>query len=222
MTTIELVYNAIKDQCPPIEKTIYPNEICAFTGKVTDCVLLSECVSDNFCGHNNLKIPSSPYASIDAYQALHYKDQRSSSWFCDGQTFEKLDRKGVRTKVFQEEMPNAWSGYATTSYKKHGVLATKLNSLNQRIWTFETKIVNCSDWQQLNDWWLTLNDFLEKNISRSIMENLDCPPYVLEKIGWTVYQAFRKWAKDKYLSNLYCFLVYLLPSQEELKERGKR
>lgn len=219
MTTIELIYNAIKNEANnDINKlVVYPKQICAFTGQVADCVRLLDCVSSNFVRHNQLLAPNSIYASIQAYQVLHYKNQRSSSWFCDGKSFQTLDRKLVRQMVLKPDMPNTWAGYATTSYKKHGALACKVNTGNQRVWQFEEVPVDCSNMEKTMEYWNTLNHFLRLNISRTIMESLECPPYILEKIGIKTYYEFRKWAENKYLSPLYSFLVYLLPSQEELK-----
>lgn len=49
------------------------------------------------------------------------------------------------------------------------------------------------------------------------MESLDAPPGVMKSIPVSLWMDFAQWAKDKYLSSLYRFLCYLLPSKDELK-----
>jgi hypothetical protein len=145
------------------------------------------------------------------------KPERMSSWFCDGQTFQELDRIGVREMMFREELPSNWAAYATTSYKKHGSLLAKVNTGSHRFWLFEERQVDCSDMVQVRDWWKVLNGALRNGIGRTVLESLDCPPYLMRTVGLSTWMAFELWAKDKYLSALYAFLCYLLPSQEELK-----
>jgi len=159
------------------------------------------------------ELPAEP----DAYYALKFKWERMNSWFCDGVTFERLTRQDVRAKVFQDAMPEQWSGYATTSYKKHGALNAKVNTGVQRIWLFETRLVDCTDMANVREWWEVLNTALRAGIGRSVLESLECPTFVMSKVGLTTWLEFEEWARPKYLSALYAFLCYLLPSQEELK-----
>jgi len=155
--------------------------------------------------------------SIDAYYAMKFKWERMNSWFTDGVVFQRLTRQDVRTRVFQSDMPEQWSAYATTSYKKHGALNAVINTRGSRIWLFEMRRVDCSDMAHVTDWWQTLNIALRAGIGRSILESLVCPPFVMNKVGLHIWMEFQQWARDKYLSGLYAFLCYLLPSQEELK-----
>jgi len=155
--------------------------------------------------------------SADAYYALKFKWERMGSWFCDGITFERLTRQDVRTKVFQERMPERWTAYATTSYKKHGSLIAKVNTHDKRMWLFEMRLVDCTNMPQVNEWWNILNAALRAGIGRSVLESLDCPAYVIQKVGLSTWLEFEQWARSKNQSSLYAFLCYLLPSQEELK-----
>jgi len=195
--------------------------ICALTGLETDCVERKEAIGKSFTNIDTLACPNSQYVSIDALYGLKYKWCRAGSWFCDGNTFERLDRLGVRRKVFQVEMPEKWTAYATTSYKKHGELLAKVNTGKQRIWLFEMRLVDCSDMSKVTEWWDILNAALRNGIGRTTMEKCDCPPYLMQKIGLSMWLNFEKWARDRYLSSLYAFLCYLLPSQEELKNENK-
>lgn len=194
--------------------------ICALTGLDAECVERKNAIGKSFTNIDTLACPNSQHVSIDALYGLKYKWCRAGSWFCDGATFERLDRVGVRNKVFQAEMPPMWTAYATTSYKKHGELLAKVNTGNQRIWLFEMRLVNCSDVVKVNEWWNILNVALRNGIGRTSMEKCDCPPYLMQKVGLKTWLDFHNWAKDKYLSALYSFLCYLLPSQAELKNEA--
>lgn len=203
--------------------------ICALTGQETLCLPRKEVLGKSFTNIDRLAVPESEYVSCDVYIAWNYgyksreeakknrTPERGASWFCDGETFQELTRQDVRTKVFQSEMPEKWTGYATTSYKKHGSLVAKVNTGKQRVWAFETRVVDCTDMQKVKGYWDILNIALRAGIGRSVMETLNCPPFLIGKVGLKTWIEFEAWAKDKYLSALYSFLCYLLPSQEELK-----
>jgi hypothetical protein len=194
--------------------------VCAITGIAGDCVPRNELLGKSFTNLDLLARPDSPMVSADAFYALKFKWERMSSWICDGNTFEKLDRKGVRQKALQRIMPEMWIAYATTSYKKHGVLNTKVNTGRQRIWLFETRLVDMSDIGKAVEWWGVLNIALRAGIGRSVLESLECPPFVIGKVGVKTWMEFEAWARPRYLSALYAFLCYLLPSQEELKNEA--
>lgn len=212
--------------CEPV------NEICALTGQADLCLPRKEVLGKAFTNIDLLANPGSDYISCDVFTAWNYgfktkagakmdkRPERMSSWFCDGETFQELTRQDVRAKVFQSEMPEKWTAYATTSYKKHGSLIAKVNTGKQRIWAFETRVVDCSDMQKVKGYWDVLNIALRAGIGRSVMESLNCPPFLINKVGLKTWMEFESWAKDKYLSALYSFLCYLLPSQEELKNES--
>jgi hypothetical protein len=218
MHTVNLISAAIANHedrptlpCKPIYGT------CAITGIDGACVPREKLFGKSFTNSDLLAHPDSNMVSVDAYYALKFKWERKNSWFTDGNTFERLTRKDVRTKVFQDSMPPQWSAYATTSYKKHGALNTKINTAHQRIWLFEMRQVDCSDMAVVSEWWGILNVALQAGIWKSIMGSLECPPFVMSKIGLKNWLRFESWARPKYLSALYSFLRYLLPSKEELK-----
>jgi hypothetical protein len=112
-----------------------------------------------------------------------------------------------------------WIGYITTSYKKHGVINCKLNKQGQNIWLFENRLVDASDNEKTLCWWVTLNYYLKLGFSRSILESLNCPPFLIQKLGFKNWTALHSWAQDKYKSALYSLLLYFLPSQEEMKKQ---
>jgi hypothetical protein len=194
--------------------------ICCLLGIETMCVSRKYAFSSNFTSLDLLKAPDSQHLSVDAFLALKYKWERSSSWFCDGETFYCLDRLGVREWVLREKMPKLWTGYATTSYKKHGALKSKISSGHKRIWLFENTLVYCTPYNRMMDWWGLLNDALRAGLGRSILESLDCPTFVMQKVGIEKWLTYEKWARIHYQTPLYQFLCYLLPSQEELKQEA--
>lgn len=206
--------------------------ICAITGEYGLCVPRKQLLGKSFTNGDLLARPESDMVSVDAYYALKFKWERMNSWFCDGKTFERLTRQDVRAKVFQPDMPEIWCAYATMNYKKHGALSTKINIGRSRIWLFDRKplkvknisylpgglrSIDCTDMAKVNEWWNILNEILCLGLGRAILESLDCPPFVMSKVGLTTWLEFEAWARPKYLSSLYAFLCYLLPSQEELK-----
>ena len=223
MHPVSLIASAIKQdkECPVLPIVGTRNTVslqqCAITGLSGQCIPRKELLGKSFTNHDVLSAPHSAYVSIDAYRALKYKWERMTSWFCDGTTFVRLNRLGVRDKVFQAEMPEKWAAYATTSYKKHGALYAKVNTGNRRVWLFEMRLVDLSDKNQVDEWWQALNAALRAGIGRSVLESLVCPPFLIGKIGLKRWMEFEQWAQPKYSSALYAFLCYLLPSQEELK-----
>lgn len=218
MTPVNLIASAIQADPERPELPCEPRDgVCAVTGMAGACVPRKELFGKSFTNGDILARPDSDFVSVDAFLALKYKWERMSSWFCDGKTFQRLDRQGVRAKVFQPEMPEQWTAYATTSYKKHGALNAVVNTATRRVWLFEMRRVDLSDLTQVMEWWGVLNVALRAGIGRSVMETLDCPPFVIAKVGLQTWLTFEAWARPRYLSALYAFLCYLLPSQEELK-----
>lgn len=231
MTAITLIYQALQRQgkhlpelpCNPV------TAVCAVTGEETLCVPRKDVLGSSFTNANLLTAPNSAFVGVAVLSVWEYgyktaadkerdkRPERMSSWFCNGETFEELDRQGVRAKVFQSDMPPVWTAYATTSYKKHGSLKARINTGDKRVWLFEERLVDCSDMERVNEWWSVLNQALRDGFGRSVLESLQCPPYLIAKNGVSKWQAVEAWGRDKVNSALYAFLCYLLPSQEELK-----
>jgi hypothetical protein len=206
-------------ECPalPCEPT---QGICAITGAAGECIPRKKLLGKSFTNGDMLARPDSEMVSADAYYALKFKWERMSSWICDGTTFTRLNRQGVRQYALSENTPPIWAAYATTSYKKHGSLNAKVNTGKSRVWLFETRQADLTDMAQVKEWWDVLNTALRAGIGRSVLESLECPPFVIGKVGLKTWLDFEAWARPRYLSALYAFLCYLLPSQEELKNEA--
>lgn len=185
------------------------------TGRTGQTTARANAIKTTFTRLDLLRAPDSQRASLAVYVSLSYKWGRMSSWIADGTTFKRLDRIGVRNAVFGDLPETQWIGYATTSYKKHGVLLTPVNSGDRRVWAFENEVVSLSgDWLE---WWRILNQMLRAGFGRSVLETLECPAFLMRKNGLQAWMDFEAWAEPKYKTALYRFLCFLLPSQEELK-----
>jgi len=220
--------------------------ICAVTGVETECLPRNKIIGSSFTDNQMLVAPNSKFISVDTFIAWFFGyygkegskrlkcPERMSSWlvtknqdannppYFDG--FYELDRQGVRDFVINYLVKGymiddeIWSIYVTTSYKKHGSLYTKVNTGNKAIVRFEMLDVDCSDREKLMEIWNRLNIEIRKGFGRSILETLECPISVINKIGLEDWVYFEQWAKPLFRSPLYKFMCYLLPSQAELKE----
>lgn len=212
MHPIHLIYSNLQ---PPDIETI--DGVCCITGKHGPCIPRKDLLGKSFTNSDLLKCPESEFVGIDVYTVMKHRPTRSS-WFCDEKEFIPLTRLTVREMVFQKEMPPIWAAYATTSFKKHGALKTKINTGKIRIWLFEERLVDCTDIKKVRAWFGIMDQALRAGISRPVIESLECAPFVIEKIGLKNWLDFERWARPKYQSALYSFMAYLLPSQQELKD----
>jgi len=212
----------IDDPDRPVMPGDIESGICAVTGQLCSTIQRDLLLGKSFTDGSLLAAPGSDRVGLNAYLALKYKWERMSSWICDGKTFSRLDRQGVRSAVFSKSPELPWCSYATTSYKKHGSLRTPINSGGQRIWLFESRLVDCTDFQKMMEIWDRLNIELRRGFGRSILESADCPVYLIQKIGMREWIDFERWATPIKNSSLYAFMCYLLPSQEELKNEKNR
>jgi hypothetical protein len=217
MHAIEMIASALtKSDAPFPDNTNI--ETCAITGKRTLCIPRNILLKKGFTNEAILKAPLSKWVSVDAYRVLRYRPERSWSWICNGRRFVKLKKKEVRNIVIGQKYPKVWVGYVTTSYKKHGSLWTRVNSGINRIWRFEALDVDCGDHQRLIDIWYRLNIEIRNGIGKKSMETLTCSAVALRYIGHKRWIDFERWARPISASPLYRFLVYLLPSQKELRD----
>lgn len=191
--------------------------VCCVTGDTGPAIPRPHLFGSSFCDQAVLRAPESPMVSVAAWVALKYRWERMSSWLCDGEEFIRLDRQSVRTHVLEGVDKTRWSGYITTSYKKHGSLRAPVNSGRRQVWLFEMRLVDCSDRARVAEWWRVMTQAQLDGVSRTSQESLDMPPGIIKIVGIPVWEAFRSWARDKWQSPLYQLLCYLLPSKEELK-----
>lgn len=219
MIAIDLIAAALPQETPP-EAPV--EGVCCVTGATCPTINRKHAIKPSFTNLDLLRAPDSDRTGVAAWRALTYKWERMSSWACNGETFERLDRKGVRGLVLsRDEIALPCAYYATTSYKKHGSLRAPANPPGRRVWLFETRLVDCSDMDAVADTWARLRAAQDAGIPRPLIEHLDITPGYMAKIGWRVWRDFEAWARPRMLSPLYQFLTYLLPSQEELRNADK-
>lgn len=220
MHTVDLIAAALGDTSspPPVELV---EGVCCVTGDVTQCVPRKLLFGKSFTNGDLLRAPHSPHVGVTAWRALTCQWERMGSWYCDGVTFRRLTRVEVRDLVLAGGYEGVWSGYATTSYKKHGSLRTPVNSGGMRVWLFEMARVDCSDHDRLLSIWERLNRELRSGIGRSALETVEPNSWVLKAVGYARWRDFERWARPIRHAPLYQFLCYLLPSQEELKQEAK-
>lgn len=226
MHPVDLIANAIKNYSDIYipEKTETEIGTCCITGIECQTIKRKDILSGNFTNNDILKSPESDRIGISASIALKYRPERSS-WFCNEKEFIRFDKNLFRD-MFLNGVKNSkyWAIYITTSYKKHGALVTKINSLengNKRKygwWRFEMLDVDATDGKKNKRWYNIIFNALKDGLGRSIIETLDCPAWLIKKFGIGKWLRFYKWAKDNYQSPLYKLCCYLLPSQEDLKK----
>ena len=223
MHPVELIANAIKDyhEIEIPKKTEL--DICCVTGEKCQTISRKEVLSSNFTNYDILKSPESDRIGIAATMSLKYRPERSS-WFVNEKEFIRFDKNLFRDMFLNGvKKSKYWAIYITTSYKKHGALVTKINSCSNGnirkygYWRFEQLNVDASDGQKNKFWYNKISEAMENGIGRTIIESLECPPFLIKKIGISKWIEFEKWARNKYQSPLYKLCCYLLPSQKELK-----
>lgn len=218
MTAIELVAKALTKSVEAEPLPCDPADgVCCVTGIEGPAIPRKGLIGASFTDQEALKRPDSKSVSVDAYITLKHKWQRMSSWYCDGERFQRLDRLGVRSLVINGVNAPIWAGYATTSYKKHGALRAAVGGGSKQIWRFEGINVDVSDRERVLEVWRTLNRFLLLGIGRPSLEAGRCAPVAVRIAGVAAAMEFEQWAGPIYRSSIYQFLCYLLPSQEELK-----
>ncbi len=230
MSAIPLLYGVLPDRKPPEPAKL---GLCCVLGTEGPSIDRKHAIKTSFTNLDLLRAPNSDRVSLAAWRVLTHSEPAAegkkrdtfplmqSSWFVSHEMgLVKLDRIGVRRLVIEGiRAQGPWAGYVTTSYKKHGALRAPLNTGEPQRWLFELDVVDCSDRQKVQDWWQIMRATRTAGIPRPVMESLDCSVHLMSK-HLRLWLDFERWARDKWQSPLYRFLTYLLPSQEELKERA--
>jgi hypothetical protein len=228
MHAVDLIAQAVGASAPllPCEPVL---GICAVTGDETLCLPRKEVLGPSFTNLDGLRAPQSPMIGVNVYTAWFYGyktdpskkrlkcPERMSCWICDGKEFRELSRVDIRHLVINGVQSEIWAAYVTTSYKKHGSLWAKVNKGPRGIWRFEGVDADCRNHDAVLEYWDKMNNVLDSGIGRSVIESLNCPPFVIKKTGIKTWMDFDRWARPIYQSGLYQFIAYLLPSKEERK-----
>jgi hypothetical protein len=208
--------------------------ICCVTGNLTDTIARKQLLGTTFLDLNLLAAHDSPRVGVNAWYAFKFGDygvdketgeqkkrkktpEVMACWWCDGQQFMEMTKPKIRDLVLRGTIAKQWAGWVTTSYKKHGSLRAKVNNQPFGFWGFDDLQVDARDRDKVLEIWEKLRTAQNNHIGRSYMENLEIPVSIMNKLGVSMCINFLQWARHYYQSPLYQFLLYLLPSQDELK-----
>lgn len=230
MHTVDLLAKS----CPDEWKESLPQKpidgICCLTGQYCQTISRKKVFGPSFTEFDVFKAPDSDRVGINTWYAFRAgyftaeekkrkkKPEAMSCWWTDGNIWVELDKVKVRELVFDGAKGLPWAGWVTTSYKKHGAIRAPVNNKTFGVWAFDEMLIDCSNIKQIKEWFDKLRDAQNNGMSRTIIETIEIPVFVLNKIDQKKWLDFKKWAKNKRESPLYRFMCYLLPSQDELKK----
>lgn len=227
MRAIELLYSALPPRDPPEAPA---DGFCCVLGTREPTIARKHAIKPSFTNLDLLLAPDSERISVRAWRVLTHSEPAKegkkrdtfplmqSSWIV-GEDLRLLDRQAVRSCVIEAMRPQGvWTGYVTTSYKKHGCLRAPVNRNGSARWLFELDVVDCSDQAKVLEWWDIIRHVRVSGIPRPVIETLDCSVHLMSKHP-KLLADFERWAREKVNSPLYRFLCYLLPSEEEIREQ---
>jgi hypothetical protein len=222
------------DQKEPLPEAAQPG-VCCVTGAVADTIARKHLFGSNFMDLNLLACPESSRVGINVWYAFQFgaigvnaetgetnkrkkKYEMQACWWTDGIAFREMDKAQIRKFVLYGTTSKYWAGWVTTSYKKHGALRAPVNNTPFGSWGFNDLLVRANDTVNVHGTWGKLREAQGNGIGRIGLETVDIPVSIMVKVGINYCTKFISWALSRYQSPLYQFLVYLLPSQEELRE----
>lgn len=227
MSAIPLLYESLTAREPPEPSVIGR---CCVLGTEELCIGRNHAIKPSFTNLDLLRAPDSEQVSVRAWRVLTHSAPAAegkkrdtfplmqSSWIVSNGQFRQLDRLAVRPLVIEGIRAQSWAAYVTTSYKKHGCLRAPVNRNGSQRWLFELDVVDCSDRAKVAEWWQRLRSARESGIPRPVIESLDCSLHLMGK-HFALWREFESWARTRWQSPLYRFLTYLLPSEEEIRDK---
>lgn len=210
------------------------NGTCCLTGQYGPTISRSKVFGASFTEFETFKVSESDRVGINVWYAFRAgyfaaegkkrkkKPEAMACWWTDGKSWIELNKVKIRELVFEGAEGLPWAGWVTTSYKKHGATRAPVNRGKFGVWGFDESLPDCSDIDLVTDWWGNLREAQNGGLKRTVIETLEIPVFVYNKIDTALWLKFRGWAADKRESALYRFLCYLLPSQAELKDLQKK
>lgn len=212
--------------CEPVEA------LCAVTGTAGPCLPREAAITESNCDSYLFASPTSRWVHVDVFISWNFGElkpgakrktcpERQACWWCGGDEFLTVTKPFMRHIVLAGRSPTCpWAMWVTTSYKKHGTVRTPVNHSRWGRIGFDELVVDCSSEAEIGEYWRRLRGALDAGMPRPLIENLDCSPAFIAKLGWRVWRDFEAWARPRVRSPLYTFLTYLLPSREELKNEA--
>jgi hypothetical protein len=220
--------------CPEEWKEPLPENpvdgICCLTGQQGPTIGRKRIFGPSFTEFEIFKVPESDRVGINVWYAFRAgyfaekgkkrkkKPEAMACWWTDGDKWVETDKVKIRNFVFNGSGNQNWAGWVTTSYKKHGSTRTPVNCREFGVWAFDEVLVDCRNINKVINWYDKLRNAQNFGLNRTVIETLDIPVFVYNKIDQKKWIEFKKWAVSKRETSLYKFLCYLLPSHKELKE----
>lgn len=222
------------DQKEPLPEAAQTG-VCCVTGATTETIARKHLFGANFNDLNILTCPDSLRVGVSVWYAFKFGEpgvnpetgelnkrkkykEMQTCWWTDGETFREMNKARIRELVLRGTTSKYWAGWVTTSYKKHGSLRSPVNNMPFGIWGFDDLQVRANDKDKVLAIWARLRDAQKNGIGRTGIETLDIPIPIMLKVGMIFCNDFISWARPLFKSPLYQFLVYLLPSKEEIQE----
>ena len=202
-------------------------EVCCITGVKCECVPMGAVITTSFTDGQLFKAPSSEWVSLSTYQAWKFgiraegkkrdmNPERNSCWVVNRDAWRHGLKKAEIRQVALEGVTPPWACWVTTGYKKHGTLRTPVNSSRHGVIAFNDLRADCSDPERVMGMFERMKSIQLVGFGRKIIETLECPPGYQKRYGFGPWNEFYSWAKSIYLSPLYQFVCYILPTKEEM------
>ena len=189
--------------------------VCCVTGNERRCIDRKKLIGPSFTTQGLFKAPDSPLVSVAVWHAFKHRPQRAGHWVCNGDVFMPLPRDQAREAVLRgPSLPPPWSGYITSSFKKHGCLVSPVNHGKARWWAFETGVVNCSDEEAVNRLYGEMCAFLVAGVARQDLANARLENTT--RASARVVSQFEQWSSERRGSALHRLIAYLLPGRDAL------
>lgn len=197
-------------------------ETCFVTGRVTRCIPRNRAISEAFTDMRFCNAPKSQYVSVNVAIAWKHGSyipgkkrifcpERQSCWYADNNEFRLLKRDDILELVLNGAQSVPWAGWATEKYRKHGSTRAQVNYSTFGIWGFDEEKPDCRDIRRVMEMFSAMQHFSDCGIGKKTLLYQNAPAYVIGKIGLETWMEFIRWSTPIRFSQLYKFLVYLLP-----------
>lgn len=209
-TSIELLSDSLPN---PVLPELPKFGTCCVSGKTCLTVSRRYAIKPSFTRSDLFVAPTSDRVGLDAWKVLNEGSVRKSSWWCDGNSFVRLDKTMAFQFVLNPPDVIEWTGYVTTSYKKHGALQSVVNLGDSNTWLFETTLVDCSNSELVNETVCRLAGIYYSGARKRELESLNVSLATMKTVGLVPWLEFERWAVSRVESQLYKFILHLLPSK---------
>lgn len=203
--------------------------LCFVTGQETLCIPRDRAISEAFTDMRFCASPLSPVVSVNV--AIAWKHgyripgkkrifcpERQACWYVDENQFRQISRDEILFIVLHGAPSTPWAGWATEKYRKHGSIRAPINHHPHGIWGFDEAKPDCRDAYKVNRMYDFMMGYYAHGIGKKTMLYRTAPSHIIGKIGIKVWMDFLQWSEPLFYSQLYKFLVYLLPAKGDCND----